>query len=209
TALLHGDRSQRQRQMALDEFSRGEARVLVATDVAARGLHVPVVRTVINYDVPLMPEEYVHRIGRAGHGGGFAEAITLLCPADADRWTRVLRAARMEITPELPPTHSAYQRGRMGVAPDTERPTVTVASAKKVALRKAKEAEREKEREQPSLATLIRRSGRPGAKRAGSAAGKKTGKKTTRRGTQRRRPLGKGQKPGGGVKRSGPSQSSP
>jgi hypothetical protein len=100
---------------------------------------------------------------------------------------RVQRAARVEVKTEAPPPHGAYQRGRMGVAPDTEKPAVTTAYAKKVAERKAREKAREEERDQPSLATMIRRAGRTGVK-------KKVGKKPSRRGTQRKRPLGKGQK---------------
>ena len=91
--MLHGDRSQAQRQRALDRFANDELRVLVATDVAARGLHVPAVKTVVNYDVALTPEEHVHRIGRAGHGGGATgEAFTLLTPDDRDRrhWRSIL-----------------------------------------------------------------------------------------------------------------------
>lgn len=188
TALLHGDRSQKQRQAALDEFVAGEARVLVATDVAARGLHVPAARCVVNYDVPLLPEEYVHRVGRAGHGGGSAEAITLLCPADEERWGRVERAARAKLREEKPPAYTAYQRVRVGVAPDAERPKPVQQAARKAAERRAREAEREKARQTPSLAAIIKR-------------GKKgTGKKRSQRqGMQRKRPLGKGQKPGKGA----------
>ncbi len=89
TALLHGDRSQRSRNEALATFAQGDADVLVATDVAARGLHVPRIKTVINYDVPLMPEDFVHRIGRAGHGGGMAESFTFVDPLEGAAWARV------------------------------------------------------------------------------------------------------------------------
>jgi ATP-dependent RNA helicase RhlE len=75
TALLHGDRSQRQTADGARRVLRAvRRRCWFATDVAARGLHIDVVRTVINYDVPLMSEDYVHRIGRAGHGGGFCRS---------------------------------------------------------------------------------------------------------------------------------------
>jgi ATP-dependent RNA helicase RhlE len=91
--MLHGERSQAQRQRALDRFANDELRVMVATDVAARGLHIPGVKTVVNYDVAMTPEEHVHRIGRAGHGSGATgEAYTFLTPDDRDRrhWRAIL-----------------------------------------------------------------------------------------------------------------------
>ena len=103
--MLHGDRSQAQRQRALDRFANDELRVLVATDVAGRGLHIPSVKTVVNYDVPTPPEEYVHRIGRAGHGGKTGEAFTFLTPDDRDRrnWRSILDSTGSEIFAESVP----------------------------------------------------------------------------------------------------------
>ena len=120
TVLIHGDRSQRQRTEALAAFTTGHADVVVATDVASRGLHVPAARCVINYDVPLLPEEYVHRVGRAGHGGGSAEAFTLRCPADVERWLHVERTQRVKLMPKKPPAYAAYMRMRDGAVPDRE-----------------------------------------------------------------------------------------
>jgi ATP-dependent RNA helicase RhlE len=79
---IHGDRSQSQRETALRSFKNGQTRVLVATDVAARGIDVDLVSHVINYDVPEVPEDYVHRIGRTGRAGNKGRAITLLTAAD-------------------------------------------------------------------------------------------------------------------------------
>jgi ATP-dependent RNA helicase RhlE len=79
---IHADRSQPQRQAALREFSDGRARVLVATDIAARGLDVDSVSHVINYDVPVAPEDYVHRVGRTGRAGNQGKAITMVAPVD-------------------------------------------------------------------------------------------------------------------------------
>ena len=120
TVLIHGDRSQRQRTEALSAFTTGHADVVVATDVASRGLHVPAARCVINYDVPLLPEEYVHRVGRAGHGGGSAEAFTLRCPADIERWLHVERTQRVKLMPKKLPAYAAYMRMRDGAVPDRE-----------------------------------------------------------------------------------------
>src|SRR5207237_5895306 len=79
---IHADRSQPQREAALREFSDGRARVLVATDIAARGLDVEAVSHVINYDVPAAPEDYVHRVGRTGRAGNEGKAITIVAPVD-------------------------------------------------------------------------------------------------------------------------------
>src|SRR5882672_2892152 len=79
---LHADRSQSQREAALRGFKDGRCRVLVATDIAARGIDVDAVSHVINYDVPEAPEDYVHRIGRTGRAGHVGCAITLVTPVE-------------------------------------------------------------------------------------------------------------------------------
>ncbi len=79
---IHGDRSQSQRESALREFKNGRTRILVATDVAARGIDIDSVSHVINYDIPTAPEDYVHRIGRTGRAGKAGRAITLFTTAE-------------------------------------------------------------------------------------------------------------------------------
>lgn len=79
---IHADRTQPQREEALRAFSEGRARVLVATDIAARGLDIDAVSHVINYDVPAAPEDYVHRVGRTGRAGSHGQAISIVAPAD-------------------------------------------------------------------------------------------------------------------------------
>ena len=79
---IHGDRSQAQREAALRGFKNGQTRVLVATDVAARGIDIDSVSHVINYDVPEAAEDYVHRIGRTGRAGQKGRAITLVSPGE-------------------------------------------------------------------------------------------------------------------------------
>jgi ATP-dependent RNA helicase RhlE len=79
---IHADRTQPQREAALREFREGRTRVLVATDIAARGLDVDAVSHVINYDVPSAPEDYVHRVGRTGRAGKKGKAITIVTPID-------------------------------------------------------------------------------------------------------------------------------
>tara|TARA_B110001452_G_scaffold205070_1_gene175092 strand:- start:58 stop:1404 length:1347 start_codon:yes stop_codon:yes gene_type:complete len=82
-ASLHGDKSQQERDYALQQFRQGAVRVLVATDVAGRGLDVRDVTAVINFDAPSSAEDYVHRVGRAGRAGATGVAYTLLTPSDA------------------------------------------------------------------------------------------------------------------------------
>jgi ATP-dependent RNA helicase RhlE len=79
---IHADRSQAQREAALRGFRNGTTRVLVATDIAARGIDVDAVSHVINYEVPDAPEDYVHRIGRTGRAGNRGRAITLVAPGE-------------------------------------------------------------------------------------------------------------------------------
>jgi len=79
---IHSDRTQPQREAALRGFRDGRTRVLVATDIAARGLDVDAVSHVINYDVPAVPEDYIHRIGRTGRAGNEGRALTLVTPVD-------------------------------------------------------------------------------------------------------------------------------
>lgn len=79
---IHGDKTQEERMKALEAFKNGTVRVLVATDVAARGLDITELPAVINYDVPFAPEDYIHRIGRTGRAGLDGRAITIATGAD-------------------------------------------------------------------------------------------------------------------------------
>ena len=88
-AVIHGNRSQSQRIAALDAFKRGRTRVLVATDIAARGIDVEGISHVVNYDMPMQAEDYVHRIGRTGRAQAIGEAYTLVTPADERMVNRI------------------------------------------------------------------------------------------------------------------------
>jgi superfamily II DNA/RNA helicase len=81
-AALHGDLDQAARMAALDSFRKGEVKLLVASDVAARGLDIPDVSHVFNFDVPHHADDYVHRIGRTGRAGKTGTAITIVAPPD-------------------------------------------------------------------------------------------------------------------------------
>ena len=84
TATLHSNRSQNQRLNALRAFKSGEVRVLVATDIAARGIDVDGISHVVNFDFPIHPEDYVHRIGRTGRAQAIGDAISFVTPEDRD-----------------------------------------------------------------------------------------------------------------------------
>ncbi|MEN8186290.1 MAG: DEAD/DEAH box helicase [Bacteroidota bacterium] len=83
-AAIHGNKSQAARTKALAGFKKGEVRVLVATDIAARGLDIPLLPHVINFELPNVPEDYVHRIGRTGRAGASGEAISLVSHEEKD-----------------------------------------------------------------------------------------------------------------------------
>lgn len=94
---IHGDRSQKQRQEAIDGFRSGKMRILVATDIAARGIDITHIAHVINYDLPQQAEDYVHRIGRTARAGAEGSAVTFVTPEDRAAWrdiTKLLARAR-------------------------------------------------------------------------------------------------------------------
>jgi len=83
TAALHGDKTQGARNKALEQFKTGKVQVLVATDIAARGLDIEDLPHVVNFDLPQVPEDYIHRIGRTGRAGANGVALSLVCPEEA------------------------------------------------------------------------------------------------------------------------------
>lgn len=89
---IHGNRSQPQRTKALAGFKAGDFRVLVATDIAARGIDVEALGHVINFDIPAVPEDYIHRVGRTARAEMLGEAITLVAPEDEGDFKRIERA---------------------------------------------------------------------------------------------------------------------
>jgi ATP-dependent RNA helicase RhlE len=97
-AMIHGDRTQSQRTAALNSFEDGRIKVLVATDVAARGLHVPEIMHVINYDLPSLPEDFIHRIGRTGRAGANGLASTLVSGTEVLELRSIERALKLHIS---------------------------------------------------------------------------------------------------------------
>jgi ATP-dependent RNA helicase RhlE len=96
-AMIHGDRTQAQRNGALSGFQDGSFQVLVATDIASRGLHVDDVAHVINYDVPKMAEDFIHRVGRTGRAGSLGRASTLVSGAEVLELRSIERTLQLRI----------------------------------------------------------------------------------------------------------------
>ena len=102
TALaIHGNKSQGARTRALSEFKSGALQTLVATDIAARGLDIELLPHVINFDLPHVPEDYVHRIGRTARAGATGEAISLVCADDKPLLTDIERVIRRQVPREI------------------------------------------------------------------------------------------------------------
>ena len=88
---IHGNLRQSKRDRVITGFRNGKSRILIATDVAARGLDIPLIQHVINYDLPQVPEDYIHRIGRTGRAGKEGSALTFLTPSDRSMWNSISR----------------------------------------------------------------------------------------------------------------------
>jgi len=125
-AMIHGDRSQSQRTAALTGFQRGQYRVLVATDVAARGIHVQDIAHVINYDLPEVAENFIHRVGRTGRAGERGVASTLFVREQRAELFQLERALgiRME---RVSMNGGSYEKSTRTHRPSTERIPATFA----------------------------------------------------------------------------------
>jgi len=118
-ALIHGDRSQSQRTAALEGFQRGRFQVLVATDLAARGIHVQDIAHVINYDLPDVAESFIHRVGRTGRAGGHGVASTLFAREQRSELTQLERT--LGIRMERMRLDGDFQAAKTPVRAQTER----------------------------------------------------------------------------------------
>jgi len=154
---IHGDKSQQQRTEALEAFKSGAARVLVATDVAARGLDIDDLPHVINYELPHVPEDYIHRIGRTGRAGKEGDATSLVCPEERGKLAEIEKLIKRPIEQVLvqgfepgPDFAAAADKGRRGRG-SAGRPERSESSRDKSAAprrepRGRNEEERERER---------------------------------------------------------------
>jgi ATP-dependent RNA helicase RhlE len=102
-AAIHGDKTQGERTQALEEFKAGKVGILVATDVAARGLDIEELPFVVNFDLPNTPEDYVHRIGRTGRAGLSGEAISLVSPEEHEKLAEIEKMIKIRIRREIVP----------------------------------------------------------------------------------------------------------
>ena len=120
-AVIHGNRSQAQRERALDDFKRGRARILVATDVAARGIHIDNVPCVVHWDPPDDPKDYVHRSGRTGRAGKRGVVVSLVDPSQRRSVIRDMKSIDIDVqwasadaakTPKVRPGDVGWLSGR-------------------------------------------------------------------------------------------------
>jgi ATP-dependent RNA helicase RhlE len=143
---IHGDKTQAERELALQDFKAGKTAVLVATDVASRGLDIEGLPQVINFDIPRSPEDYVHRIGRTGRAGLTGEAISLMAPEDHESLAAIERLIKKHIERVLVP---GFQPNAGTVATlmggESTRPPRRGREADKEQPRRGRERERERE----------------------------------------------------------------
>ena len=109
-AALHGNRTQGQRERALSDLRRGRVQVLVATDIASRGIDVDDISHIFNYDLPHDPENYVHRIGRTGRMGADGIAIAFVTPEQGEELTRIEAFINHQLTQDSIPGFEAFER---------------------------------------------------------------------------------------------------
>jgi ATP-dependent RNA helicase RhlE len=100
-AAIHGNKSQGARTKALSNFKTNDIRVLVATDIAARGLDIPLLPHVVNFELPNIPEDYVHRIGRTGRAGASGEAISLVCSEETEYQREIEKLLGKKLATEI------------------------------------------------------------------------------------------------------------
>lgn len=100
-AAIHGNKSQGARTKALADFKEGNIKALVATDIAARGLDIPLLPHVINFELPNVPEDYVHRIGRTGRAGAAGEAISLVCSEETEYQKAIEKVLNQKLETEI------------------------------------------------------------------------------------------------------------
>ncbi len=110
TAVIHGDRSQNQRNQALSGFQSGYYRVLVATDIAARGIHVEGISHVVNYDLPQVPEDFIHRVGRTGRAGANGKASTFATRAERADIAKIERTVETRLERRQAPSDIAREQ---------------------------------------------------------------------------------------------------
>lgn len=121
---IHGDLTQAKRMSVLNKFKQGRIEILVATDVAARGLDISGVTHVYNFDIPQDPESYVHRIGRTGRAGKTGEAISFITPREMPHLRLIERVTKSKMKRMVPPTNKEVERGKQQLASNRLKNTI-------------------------------------------------------------------------------------
>jgi ATP-dependent RNA helicase RhlE len=146
-AAIHGDKTQQERLKTLEEFKQGRLVVLVATDVAARGLDIAELPAVINADLPYAPEDYVHRIGRTGRAGASGMAWSLLCGVHDDRlWADIEKLTKRTLVVEDLAIELPVRPGRSTDRGFERSGDVEVPASERVPRHRARERDRERSR---------------------------------------------------------------
>jgi len=173
---IHSDRSQNQRKRALDNLASGETDILVATDVLARGIDVDEVSYVVNYDVPVQAEDYVHRIGRTGRAGAEGFAVTFVSPENKDELAAIEKLIRRPI-PEIEVAGFNVEEAAEAAAARATRANAKhdpeLAQAAREHSKKEKRKAKEKERAEEKAAESRQRGTRK--KQASKSTGAKKG----------------------------------
>jgi ATP-dependent RNA helicase RhlE len=162
---IHGDKTQAEREAALADFKSGKTSVLVATDVASRGLDIEGLPQVINFDVPHSPEDYVHRIGRTGRAGTTGEAISLVAPEDAESLAAIEKLIKKRIERVLV----------AGFAPNTGEVATLIGRRPRSASRE------ESRRERPPADPIFSKPYEPGTASAAPAPAQKSEPQSSKR----------------------------
>jgi ATP-dependent RNA helicase RhlE len=198
---IHGNRSQAQRTDALARFKDGRLRVLIATDIAARGIDVEALSHVINFDVPAVPDDYIHRVGRTARAGAIGDAFTFVAPQEQADWHAIERAVGRRL-PQLVLAGFDY-----GARP-AER--FEIPLSERIAAIRARKAE-ERARARERAARKAEREQQPAAAGAAAlpAAGRPGGPQRARTASRQRRNGGAGGAGGAQRGHGGPQQPSP
>jgi ATP-dependent RNA helicase RhlE len=184
---IHGNRSQRQRQAALAAFKDGGVKVLVATDIAARGIDVEALPHVINFDVPGQPDDYIHRVGRTARAQSTGDAVTFAAPEERRELAAIERAVGRSIPRRRLESfdYNAQPEGRLEVPVGERIAAIRARKAEERSRARAK-AERKAKSQGPSgrhgaqggqgERQTARAGGRPGSGRGASADGARSGR---------------------------------
>jgi ATP-dependent RNA helicase RhlE len=176
---IHGNRSQPQRTRALAAFKAGEFQVLVATDIAARGIDVESLGHVVNFDLPAVPEDYIHRVGRTARAGSTGEAITLVAPEEETELRRVERAVAVTI-PRVRLDGFAYEA-------TAEAPLEVPRSERIAVIRAQRAVARSRAAAKVEKGAKAEQSGKTEGSAKGAKAAKRSGADTAERAGPRRR----------------------